>query len=223
MLRAAFDHLIHMKDGGWRCAQFAAQVAPNVAGQSEIIDRALAERVFYTSVDLGELFELSCAERSALKITTIACVDVSRSRQAEVAREKRNARAKERRAADRLKKATGEPRGRVSDRADAIMHVLSRTDRWMKRHELSGAVEWLRQFSGPKGRPLRRDSLSKAVRLACRELEQRGLIESRLSPTKFNVDTLEYRRHPFGPSRPNFRAQPGNENRVVTKEPGNSA
>jgi hypothetical protein len=221
MLRAAFDHLSQLEGGGWRCAQFGAQFAPEITDQAGMIERAIAEQVFHTSYDLGQLFGLSCAERSTLKITTIACIDLSQEQQAAIARDRRNTKAREKRAAENLKNGAGQPRGRVSDRADAILHVLSQTGRWMTTREVAAAVEWLRQFRDARGRPLRSDSLSKAVRLASEELERRALIESRMVPTKFKAETREIRRALFGPSRSNFRAEPGNEKRVATKEPGN--
>jgi hypothetical protein len=114
----AAHHIVHLGDDAndhivaWArmwCPWMAVEEAAAIAAE------AIARPVKWTADTLGWRLGLTDAERTALKITTIGGIDVSKTQRLERRKERRRAADRARRA----KRSSGKPRGRPKKKCEA--------------------------------------------------------------------------------------------------------
>ncbi len=163
-LQIVIEHLSFMEYSQERIASWSSKWAPWMPEQEleQLVGDAGAHPRRYSAQELGKRLGLKYAERAALKITTIRCVDKSLAEVADLQREQKRRHDRERQRQRReAAKAAAEVRCspnsiELSMRAAAVFSAIGK--RWKSINSICRDVAASRAFEG-----LSRDSLKMTV------------------------------------------------------------
>jgi hypothetical protein len=196
-LRIVVEHFASMTYSQNRTTRWARKWAPWMPEQEleQLVDEAGAHPRRWKSQSLGEALRLTYAERTALKITTIQCVDKSLAEVADLQREQKRRRDRERQRRKReaaRKAAEFSPNPiELSMRAVAVFSAIGK--RWKSINSICRDVAGSPAFEG-----LSRDSLKMTVHRIIKKQIVAQYIERKIEQLPGRLKT-KVRRPPMVP------------------------